>query len=199
MSQFFGSEEMPVGLFRLFAKSATLGGRKLHGSNQLMETNPLTFAKAVQKAEDNGTNTNSISCNILPISPLSTRFCRLDKKCRSRKLLRINNLTGTVQETRGVDSPIGTANSLFQNILPISPLFVRFCGRKQRSVEGKYFRINILKESRKKNREGVYPTKSSRKHRVLLEVTLLVDAGKIKAKIKAKLCCGYPAQAPTAA
>lgn len=79
MSQFFRSEEMPVGLFRLFAKSATLGGRKLHGSNQLLETNPLTFAKAVQKAEDNGTNTNSISCNILPISPLSTRFCRHDK------------------------------------------------------------------------------------------------------------------------
>ena len=154
MSQFFRSEEMPVGLFRLFAKSATLGGRKLHGSNQLMETNPLTFAKAVQKAEDNGTNTNSISCNILPISPLSTRFCRHDKKCRSRKLLRINNLTATDQETRRVDSPIGTANSLFQKILPVSLLFVRFCGRKQRSVEGKYFRINILTETRKKNREG---------------------------------------------
>jgi len=52
MSQFFGSDEMPVGLFRLFAKSATLGGRQLHGSNQLMETNPLAFAKAVQKAEE---------------------------------------------------------------------------------------------------------------------------------------------------
>ena len=150
MSQFFGSDEMPVGLFRLFAKSATLGGRKLHGSNQLMETNPLAFAKAVQKSEDHETNTNSLSCNILPISPLSTRFCRHDEKCRSRKLLKINSLTEAAQETRGGDSPIGTANSLFQNILPISPLFVRFCGRRQRSAEGKYFRIKILRELRKK-------------------------------------------------
>jgi hypothetical protein len=98
MSQFFGSEEMPVGLFRLFAKSATLGDRKLKGSNRLMETNPLAFAKAVQRAEDSGTNTNSIFCSILPISPLSARFCRRDKKFRSSKLLRINNLTETVQK-----------------------------------------------------------------------------------------------------
>ena len=195
MSQFFRSEEMPVGLFRLFAKSATLGGRKLHGSNQLMETNPLTFAKAVQKAEDNGTNTNSRCCNILPIRPSSTRFCRHDKKCRSRKLLKNHNLTETVQEAGGVDSPIGTANSLFQNILPISPLFGRFCGRKRRSAECKYFRINILEESHKKTGRGYTQRKSSRKHRVLLEVTLVVD----QTEIDAKLCCGYPAQAPTAA
>jgi len=154
MSQFFGSDEVAVRLLRWFAKSATLGDRQLHCSNQLMETNPLAFAKAVQKAEDHEANTNSLSCNILPISPLSTRFCQHDEKCRSRKLLKINSLTEAVQETRGGDSPIGTANSLFQNILPISPLFARFCGQKRRSAEGKYFRIKILREVLKKNRAG---------------------------------------------
>ena len=49
MSQFFRSAKMPVGRSRLFAKSATLGGRKLHGSNQPMETNPLTFAKRFRR------------------------------------------------------------------------------------------------------------------------------------------------------
>jgi len=189
MSQFLGWAEMSKVRSRQFAKYTTFGSRELHGSNQLMETHSLTFAKAVQKAGDNGTITNSMSCNVFPVSPLSTIFCWHDKKCRSRKLLRINNLTGTAQEIRVGDSPIGTANSLFQNILLISPLFGRFCGRKQRSSEGKYFRINILRELRKKNREGVHRTRSSRRHRIQPEVH---PGSLITSKIKAKLCCGYP-------
>lgn len=200
MSQFFGSEEMPVGLFRLFAKSATLGGSKLHGSNQRMETNPLTFAKAVQKAEDNGTNANSISCNILPISPLSTRFCRHDKRLRSRKLLKINNLTEAVQETRGVYSPIGSANSLFQNILPISPLFIRFCGRKQRSLEGKHFRIKILTESREKKQGRGTPTQIKPETSSSPRGSpLIVNHRQNHSEDQSGALLRLPAQAPTAA
>jgi hypothetical protein len=55
---------------------------------------------------------------------------------------------------KGSGSPAeDAANSLFRNILPVSPCGSRFCGDSGRSAVPNFFKTNILEIGRKKNRD----------------------------------------------
>jgi hypothetical protein len=145
MSQFFGSEEMSVGQARRLGKSVVTLPAESRWPGGWTTSNPFTApAKGVYGATPRQTAPNSLPWNILSISPLSTRFCGSKKIYGLSKWRRINNLPFSKNKNQRANDRMGAANSLFWNILPVSLLFVGFCGHQRGSVECKCFRINIL-------------------------------------------------------
>ena len=121
----------------------------------ILENTPITSAE-IDTQTDLQADAKSLFRNILPVSRCDSRFCRSICRSAHSKSLGMNTLAGSREkivrgytETPPVRAPSLGANSLFRNILPVSPCGSRFCPDMSRYPPSKSFRMNILDGTQK--------------------------------------------------
>lgn len=108
---------------------------------RLLETAPAKCRTAAQRT-------------LAAASPCRSIFCPAPARCHLPKLLKINGLVETDEKMQGAQALDSEANSLFHNILAVSPFDARICLYLARSGNDKRQRMSNLQKSRQKNKAG---------------------------------------------
>ena len=156
----------PNSLFRNILPLTPLVSRFCGDERRYLPSKPLrmnSLENSPGRSDEIGTKTGlqadskSLFRNILPISPCESIFCRLICRYPLSKSFGMNILAGSKKkivrgytQTRPVPALCLEANSLFRNILPVSPCGSRFCPDISGYLPSKSFRMNILEGKREK-------------------------------------------------
>lgn len=108
---------------------------------RFLETAPVRCRGAVHKS----------SFLILKTSPCRSIFYPTSDQRYFPKLLKTNGLSANVEKMRGAHAPDSEANSLFHNILAVSPFDARICADTPRSGTNNQLRMNNLQDEQQKN------------------------------------------------